>query len=321
MISSRLTDILGIEHPILSAPMAGVSGARLAGAVSEAGGFGLIGGGYGDRDWLINELDQVDGPSVGVGFITWRLADQPELLDVALAHGPKAVFLSFGDVRPFARTIAASGSLLIAQVQSLAAARAAAEAGADIIVAQGTEAGGHGAARATLPLVPAIVDALDPIPVLAAGGIADGRGLAAALMLGAAGVVMGTRFYCSTESMAPDAAKSRALQAGGDDTTRSSVFDVLREYDWPPPYTLRTVANAMTARFAHHLDELKSDNGEQIVRFERAVSNGDYDVAAVIAGEALDLITGLPSAGQLVTETVAVASTRLRGAANFAIID
>lgn len=321
MITSRLTEVLAIDHPIMSAPMATVAGARLAEAVSRAGGFGLIGGGYGEREWLQEQLCQVDCSSIGVGFITWRLRQQPELLEMALDYGPKAIFLSFGDMGDFAATIGASNCLLIAQVQSLADARVAAAAGADIIVAQGTEAGGHGAARATLPLVPAVVDAVGPIPVVAAGGIADGRGLAAALTLGAAGVLMGTRFYCSLESSAHDAAKNRIIAANGDDTIQSAVFDVLRGYDWPPPYKLRTLRNRLTERFDNKLDELRNAKQDQIERFEEGIAAGDYDVAAVIAGEALDLIDDTLSAGEIVTQTVAEAIVRLRHAPDFEISD
>ena len=180
-IRTKLNDLLGIEHPVLLAPMAGVSGGALAAAVTQAGGLGQIGGGYGDADWLSREFAAAGNARLGVGFITWKLAQQPHLLDMVLERQPVAVFLSFGDAGSFAETIRRSGSKLIMQVQTLEQARAAIDAGADAIVAQGTEAGGHGGSRATLPLVPAVVDIAGELPVIAAGGIADGRGMAAAL--------------------------------------------------------------------------------------------------------------------------------------------
>ncbi len=320
MISSRITELLDIEHPILSAPMAGVAGAKMAGAVSQAGAFGLLGGGYGEQGWLEHELSQVDCSSIGVGFITWRLAQQPELLELALDHAPKAILLSFGRIEEFAPEIKRRNCLLIAQVQSLKDAKAAVSAGADIVVAQGTEAGGHGATRATFPLVPAIVDALGSVPVVAAGGIADGRGLAAALMLGAAGVLMGTRFYCSRESLASAAAISRAVAASGDDTIRSSVFDVLRGYDWPAPYRLRTVENQMTRAYGNAIEQLQNDKSVEIPRFNNAVTTADYDIAPVIAGEALDLVDDIPSAADIIRKTVDQASAALRHATNFEIV-
>lgn len=319
MINSRFTELLGVEHPIALAPMAGVAGGALASAVSEAGGFGILGGGYGDERWLIRELENIDSSNIGIGFITWRLEEQPQLLSIALEFEPRAIFLSFGEIGRFAPTIRASRCLFIAQVQSIEDARIAADCGVDVVVAQGTEAGGHGSQRSTLPLVPAIVDAVDPIPVLAAGGIGDGRGLAAALMLGAAGIVMGTRFYCSIESMAPSGAQARAMAATGDQTTRSSVFDVLRQYQWPAPYNLRTLENRLTTRYADRLADLNTKKIEEIERFEKAVSNGDYDLAAVIVGEAIDFVNDQPSADEIVNRTIGEAIAALRRPSNFSV--
>ena len=150
----------------------------------------------------------------GIGFITWSLAKQPELLDIALDARPRAIMLSFGDPKPFAPRIKASGALLICQVQDEAMARQALDAGADILIAQGTEAGGHGASRTTIDIVPAIVDlAAGRVPVAAAGGIGDGRGLAAMMMLGASGVLLGTRFYASQECDGAEEAKRRICAA------------------------------------------------------------------------------------------------------------
>ena len=202
-IATPLTSLLEINHPVLLAPMDVVAGSRLVAAVSRAGGFGILGGGYGERTWLERETVKLAGlrAPFGVGFITWSLAKRPELLDIALAARPSAIMLSFGDPAPFAPKIRSAGARLICQVQDEAMARQALDAGADILVAQGTEAGGHGASRTSIDLVPAIVDlAAGRVPVVAAGGIADGRGLAAMMMLGASGVLLGTRFYASQEA-------------------------------------------------------------------------------------------------------------------------
>ena len=150
----------GHKHPILLAPMDLVADARLTMAVTKAGGYGFLGGGYGDEAWLKQELallapaTRERGRSFGVGFITWSLARKPHLLDVALEHGPGAVWLSFGDPAPFAQRIKATGAKLVCQVQTEAMAKAALDVGADILVAQGAEAGGHGVSRGTLALVP-----------------------------------------------------------------------------------------------------------------------------------------------------------------------
>jgi nitronate monooxygenase len=212
-ISTNLTQRLGVEHPVLLAPMGFVAGGALAAAVSAAGGFGIIGGGYADPDWLERECAAAGHRPVGCGFITWALAERPASLDVALKHQPAAIMLSFGDAAAFLPKIKRAGALAMCQIQSLAQARAVLREGADIIVAQGTEAGGHGGGRSTLPLVPAVVDMVAgsgrSVPVVAAGGITDGRGLAAALMLGADGVLMGTRFSVASESLAAPGAKAR----------------------------------------------------------------------------------------------------------------
>lgn len=309
--ASPLCEILGIELPLLLAPMANVAGGRLAAAVSQAGGLGLIGGGYGDPEWLGAELAVAAGAAVGVGFITWRLAVAPLVLELALAAKPRAVLLSFGDIAPFVPAIRAVGAAVIAQVQSVAQARAALAAGADVLVAQGSDAGGHAGTRGTLALVPAVVDVAGTLPVVAAGGIADGRGIAAACMLGASGVMLGSRFYASRESLAHTKAKQALLAASGDDTVRGAVFDRLRGWTWPRGYSLRTLANDMTARWPAEATELDNDLAAQRAEFERAVASGDTRLAPVIAGEAADLIHDLPPAGEIVMRVMAEARALL----------
>lgn len=318
-IRTAFTELMGVEHPVVLAPMALVSGGELAAAVSAAGGLGLVGGGYGDAAFLEQQFALAAGQRVGVGFITWSLARQPALLEQALAYKPAAVMLSFGDISPFVAKIRRADATLIVQVQTLAQAREAAALGADIVVAQGTEAGGHGAARATLPLVPAVVDALPDTPVLAAGGIADGRGLAAALMLGAGGALLGSRFYASAESLAPPEARAAAAAGRGDDTIRSGVFDALRGLDWPAPYNLRSLANRSTQQWHNNFEALARDIDAEQEYFDRAVAARDYDVAPVIVGEAVDLIDGSPAAAEIVRGCVEDAIAQLHAPAHFAL--
>ncbi len=170
-IKTPLTKLLDIEHPILLAPMDVVSRGRLAAAVSAVGGLGLIVGGHGDGDWIEGEFAAVGNQVVGAEFITWSLAKRPELLDRALEHDPTTIMLSFGDPAPFVGKIKDAGAKLICQVQTVADACAAVNLGADVIIAQGTEGGGHGATRATFSLTPAVVDAIAPVPLAAAGGV------------------------------------------------------------------------------------------------------------------------------------------------------
>jgi nitronate monooxygenase len=239
-IRTSLTERFGIAHPIHMAPMGGVGGGALAAAITRAGGLGIIGGGYGDKEWIERELAAAGNERVGVGFITWSLARRPELLDLVLERAPAAIFLSFGNPRPFLDKAHAKGAKVILQVQNLAEVREAKALGADLIVAQGTEAGGHGATRRALfPFLPAAVDVVPPTPVEAAGGISDGRQVAAALLLGAAGVVVGTRFFAAEESLGHPRAKARLVESSGDDTVRTRISDIVREIDWPAPYTGR----------------------------------------------------------------------------------
>jgi len=313
-LCTPLCDLLGIEVPIIQAPMAYVAGAALAKAVSEAGGLGMLGAGYRGADWVEREWRKAGNSPIGVGFITWSLAEQPSVLDAALAHGPRAVMLSFGDAAPFAKPIKDAGAALIMQVQTVAMAREAAELGADVIVAQGSEAGGHGARRATLPLVPAVVDAVSPVPVVAAGGIADGRTMAAALMLGAQGVLVGTRFYAADEAHGHPNAKSLLVASDGDDTVRNRVIDLIRAKAWPAPFDIRTLRNAFVDRWHGRESALAENIGDAMAEYQEAADRGDFATAVVVAGEAAGLVREVQPAAAILAEMVADAADLLLGA-------
>lgn len=318
MLTTALTTRLDIRHPVLLAPMDLVADACLATAVTRAGGFGILGGGYGDEEWLRRELAAAAGTRVGVGFITWSLARKPHLLDVVLESAPPAIMLSFGDVTPFANKIKAAGACLICQVQTLGQAKDALAAGADILVAQGAEAGGHGVSRGTFSLVPAVVDVAGDVPVVAAGGVADGRGLAAALMLGASGVLVGTRFYASLEAAGRPEAKAAIVGATGDSTIRSILFDIARRNVWPAPYTGRVLQNDFSAAWRGREAELMQ-RPDEAERYAAARNEGDFRTAAVIAGEAVDLIADISPAGEIVERMTRDAEALLSATNRFAI--
>lgn len=319
-MKTRLTEFLGIEHPIISAPMALAAGGELAAAVTAAGGLGLLGGGYGDPEWLEAEFRKAGNTEVGCGFITWSLANNPDLLDKALSHKPKAMMLSFGDTSPFVKKIKEANVHLVCQVQSVEHARDAVNAGAHVIVAQGSEAGGHGDKRATFTLVPEIADYLaknSPETILvAAGGIADGRGLAAALMLGAEGVLIGSRFWASSESLAHRNMIKQAIKATGDETIRSSVMDIARNRNWPKPFTARVLNNEFTKEW--HGKEMSLAAKEGLFEdYQKAWNKGDTKLANTFVGEATGLIKDAPSASEILNRIVKEANSCLSKSQKF----
>ncbi len=322
-LRTRLTERLGIEHPVILAPMGFFAGGRLAAAVSEAGGLGLIGGGYGDGAWLDTAFAEAGNQRVGCGFITWSLARKPELLDQVLARAPAALMLSFGSPAPFAARIRAAGVPLICQVQSLALAREAIDAGADVIVAQGGEAGGHGGDRATMTLVPEIADLLaatSPETVLvAAGGIADGRGLAAALMLGAEGVLIGSRLVASAEAATPRGFHDALVAAAGAAPVKAHTLDIARGYDWAEGFSGRALNDGFVERW-HGREAALAEPGTNALARERywaGFATGDVGDAGLFMGEAAGLIHDVRPAGEIVADIVAEAERLLAGAARF----
>jgi nitronate monooxygenase len=311
-LRTRLTELLGIRHPVLLAPMGSTAGGRLAAAVSAAGGLGLIGVGGQSGEWIDREFAAAGNQRVGCGFITWLLDQRPAALDEALSHRPAAVLLSFGDASPYLPRIRAAGIPAICQVQSLAHARTALGLGADILIAQGGEAGGHASARGAMALVPAVVDAARArgVPVVAAGGLADGRGLAAALMLGADGAMLGTRFQASEESLVDEDSKRRIVAAGGDDTVRTRVFDIGRQSAWDPQFTGRGVANAFSAAWHGREAELAA-SPDALAAYADALAARDHETAVVWAGECSDMIRAVEPAGAILARIVAEAEAAL----------
>ncbi|MFF4764014.1 NAD(P)H-dependent flavin oxidoreductase [Streptomyces sp. NPDC001292] len=313
-LSTAFTELFGVEHPIVLAPMGGSAGGALTGAVSRGGGLGLLGGGNGDQEWLARELpvlaDECAGKPWGVGFQTWAIDDGA--IAWALEHGPAAVMLSFGDPGPFAERIRGAGTALIIQATDLEEARRAVDLGADVIVAQGTEAGGHGArhGRSTLPFVPVVVDLAAPVPVLAAGGIGDGRGVAAALALGAAGALLGTRFQATTEALVAPATAQAIVEGRGEDTERNRVLDIARGSRWPAKYTARTLGHPFLDAWRCREDELAAAPHARQA-YQDAVARGEIPPLPQWAGEAVDLIDDLPSAADLVGTLAAQAEEAL----------
>jgi nitronate monooxygenase len=315
MLSTHLTQAWGLSVPIIGAPMSPVSGGRLAAAISNSGGLGMIAV---SSTQTIEQLERdvteyralaADRP-LGIGLMAWALEGRPELLDAALTANPFAVAVSFGDPTRYVARIHAAGARVFSQVQDRASALTAESAGVDIVVAQGTEAGGHTGAVGTLPLLQIVLEAVR-VPVVAAGGIATGRGLAAVLAAGAQGAWVGTPFLLAEEARNSDAARRRLMQAKETDTVHTRVFDVVQGIPWPQAFPGRALANAFTARW--HGQEQELANADQAKRrFEEARRSEDYSNALLYAGQSVGLLERVESAAAIVHRMASDAEALLR---------
>ncbi len=315
MLSIPLCAILGIDYPVLNAPMAGTATADLAAAVSIAGGFGMLGGtSSGGPDWLRAQIRAVRAKTsrpFGVGFIS-SFPGLDDLVQVAIEERVAAINHSFADPTPYVAPAHAGGVRVFAQVQTVAQATRAARAGVDVIIAQGTEAGGHTGLAGTLALVPAGVDAVAGLPVVSAGGIADGRGLAAVLLLGASGAWLGTRFVASHEWGGGAWEQQAVLAATADDTVRTTVYDQVRGASFPEGIADRVLRNTFTTTWQGRTGEIAERQAELRRELEAAAQRGDPAVVDISAGVAVGLIPSLEPAGTIVQHIVEEAEHVLR---------
>ena len=315
MVRTRLTALLGIDHPVMLAGMGGVSYSRLVAAVSEAGGFGCLGASTMTEPEMVAEMEAVraltDRP-FGVDLLTALPGDLAAQVDLVAAAGARLFVAGLGVPTAVIDRCHAAGLLVGSMCGKVDHARRAVDAGCDLVVAQGTEAGGHTGAVAAFPLVPQVVDAVgDRVPVVAAGGVSDGRHLAAALALGADGVWVGTRVIATPEARATPGYKDILVRTAEDGTV------VTRAYTGK---TLRAVRNAYTDWFEAHPDELAPFPGQ----IARAVADGAFHLGAdeqaagvdpqrecYPAGQGVGAIDGLVPAGELVRRFVAEAEATL----------
>ncbi len=315
MITTSLCNLLGIQHPILNASMSDTATGRLAAAVSEAGGFGMIGGTNAvGPSWLREQIElarSLTNRPFGVGFISC-FPDIDDLMQVAIDQRVAAINHSFADPAPFVEPAHRAGIKVFAMVQTVAMAVDAAAAGVDAIIAQGGEAGGHGGNLGTFALLPAVVDAVGDIPVIAAGGIGDGRGVAAALLLGAQGAWMGTRFVASEEWGGGSYKQEAVLDATTDDTVTTSIYDTIWGEYFPKHITHRVLHNAYIDRWQGHDAEIE----ERRVAFQEdqrsADRREDRGVAGVSAGLAAGLVKTKQPAGEIVRALMQEAELVLR---------
>ena len=285
----------------------------MAGAVSAAGAFGMIGvGGATPIEWVAKQakLAREHGP-FGVGLMSWVLEGRPELLDAVLAEEPAVVSLSFGDPAPYVERVREAGAVVMSQVQDAEKAERAVEAGIDVLVAQGTDAGGHTGRVGTMPLLQGVMEIGERTgrPVLAAGGIGTGRGIAGVLAMGASGAWIGTRFCATAESTGTEEAKRLILGADETATIHTRVFDLVQDIPWPEEFAGRALSNSFSDRWHGREIQLEEQRSSVGPAFE--ATRGDYAEDFVYAGQAAGLVGDIPSAGELVDRLMADAEKRL----------
>ena len=314
-MQTRLTEMLGIEHPVMLAGMGGVSYHRLVAAVSEAGGFGCLGAGAMTSEQMVDEIrktkELTDKP-FGVDLLTALPAEMLRNVELLIAEGTPVFVAALGVPREVIDLCHRNNVLVVNMCGKVAHARAAVDVGCDIVVAQGTEAGGHTGQVATMPLVPLIVDAVgDRVPVVAAGGLFDGRGLAAALALGADGVWLGTRFIATVEARAVAGYKDALVRGAEDGTVISRAYS---------GKTMRVMRNAYTADWEKRTDELQRFPMQAVASMQagafhlggdESTEGVDPDVECYPAGQGVGGITAVEPAGDVVRAIVAEAHDAL----------
>ncbi|MFI5695947.1 NAD(P)H-dependent flavin oxidoreductase [Kribbella sp. NPDC051586] len=296
-----LTERFGLSVPVIGAPMANVSGGLLTAAISAAGGLGMLGAGSAvTPDWIRTEgaIAAASGKPYGIGLMAWSVKERPEHLDAVRELKPALVSLSFGDVAPYVGPLQAAGIVVATQAGTVADAREAIDAGVDVIVARGAEAGGHGRnAVSTLPLLQAILDLTD-LPVLAAGGISGPRGLAAVLAAGAAGGWIGTAFLTSVEAQTKERVRQRIIEADETETVYGTVFDAASRAGWPDEFGGRALRNAYFDSWEGREAELKSDDSGH-AEYVDGTKAADPARASIYAGQGVGALTGRPTAAEV----------------------
>ncbi|NEK85935.1 nitronate monooxygenase [Blastococcus saxobsidens] len=311
MIRTALTRRFDLGTPVVGAPMAGVSGGALAAAVSGAGGLGMIGvAGNHSAEFVAEQCAIPEGLPFGVGLMAWVLDDRPDLLEATIAARPALVSVSFGDPGPYVGPLRDAGIAVATQVNTADDVHRAVAAGVDVIVAQGSEAGGHTGHRATLPLLQEVLTLTD-LPVVAAGGIATGRGMAAALAAGAAGVWIGTPLLACPEGLNSPAARARVQAAHGEETVLTRAFDVAQRLAWPSRWPGRALVNEFSREWHGREDELAHDDAASR-RVVEARKSDDLEQAPLYAGESVGLVTTERSATDVVGDLTAAAEQALR---------
>ena len=321
MLTTRATALFGVDHPVVLGGMGTGTSPELVTAVSNAGGLGIQGCAGRSPDEIAKlaaAIRQTCARPFGLNLLLFLAGE--DAVDAVLKARPPVVSTAWPWPETDLRTLFArahdTGARVVHMVSSVHEAHRAAEAGADAIVAQGTEGGGHVWLIGTMVLVPQVVRAVAPIPVLAAGGIADGAGLAAALMLGAEGVLLGTRFLATPEAPLPAADKEAICQSDGHDTLLTEIPDIAAAQVWPGAYA-RALRTRFIERFIGREDEVRRRRSEVVAGLRQARAEGDVENGSLLIGQDAGLIDSVEPAAAVVTRIVAEAESLLatRGAA------
>jgi NAD(P)H-dependent flavin oxidoreductase YrpB (nitropropane dioxygenase family) len=311
MIHTRICDLLGIDHPIVLGGMGTATTAPLVAAVSNAGGFGTLGTSAFDAGTLDNEIaairERTDKP-FGVNHLLFQIKE--DMYAVTLRARPPLIAFAWArkdqNLKEYFKRAHECGAKVMHMAGEVTEALRAAEAGADVLVAQGTEAGGHVGWMASLPLLPMMVKAVAPLPVLCAGGIADGRGLAAALALGAEGVLLGTRFMATIEAPIHPNFKQAIVESDGHDTVLTEIPDLATQRVWPGAMS-RAKRNKFIARWAGREWALRQNASEIGRQAAAARAAGDVENASISYGQDAGLIDSIKSVKEVVLDIIAEA--------------
>ena len=317
MIYTRICDLLGIRHPIVLGGMGTATTAPLVAAVSNAGGFGTLGTSAFNAATLETEIasirERTDKP-FGVNHLLFQI--QPDMFAVTLSSKPTVAAFAWArkeqNLRDYFQRAHDAGAKVMHMAGEVSEALRAAEAGADVLVAQGTEAGGHVGWMASLPLVPMMAKAVSPLPVLCAGGVADGRGLAAALALGAEGVLLGTRFMATPEAPIHANFKQAIVKSDGHDTVLTEIPDLASQRVWPGAMS-RAQRNQFIERWAGREWALRQNAREIGQQVAAARAAGDVNNASLSFGQDAGLIDSIKSVREIVQDIVAEAEEIISG--------
>jgi enoyl-[acyl-carrier protein] reductase II len=316
MLHTSVCDLLSIEFPIIQAGMGAMTSAELVAAVSNAGGLGSLGAAMRTADDLREQLArtcELTRRPFAVNFVFGGAGVNEEAFTRTLEAKPRLISFALGDPGDFVQRAHAAGILVMHQATTVQQARQAAARGVDVIIAQGSEAGGFGGSVAGLALIPQVVDAVSPIPVLAAGGIAHGRGMAAALVLGAQGINIGTRFLASIEAPIPDDWKQAILASESEDAVKAEFWgDIFPARGSQYPVIPRVLRSHFVEEWQQRPDDAKREAEQLQAQIGAAIGQGTFGDLLPFTGQTAGLIHEILPAAEIVRRIVVEAEDALK---------